>query len=141
MRKLASLLAGLLLVSGLAFAQNTELALAEGDAGHYLVDVDGQALYLFLPDNQRFSTCNDECLTDWEPVELVGGIAIGEGLSIALVGTIERDDGTIQVTYNLWPLYRYAGDDNGAPQAHGLGDSWYLVTGEGNALGLETDGE
>src|SRR5690625_7361145 len=114
MRKLASLLAGLLLVSGLAFAQNTELALAEGDAGHYLVDVDGQALYLFLPDNQRFSTCNDECLTGWEPVELVGGIAIGEGLSIAPVGAIEREDGTPQVTHTRWPRARDARADDSA---------------------------
>ncbi len=145
MKRFALILSSaLLLLTGMALAQdNTEIKLAESEAGAHLVDVNGQPLYLFLPDEQRTSTCTEECLEQWEPVELVGGIGVDGGVQIALIGTIELEDGTIQVTYNLWPLYRYVGDatadEDGTvtPAGHGLDDAWYLVTVDGDALGLE----
>ena len=62
----------------------------------------------------------------------------GDGVDSTLLGTITRDDGTTQVTYNGWPLYRYhedlaAGDTNG----QGLdeyGGLWYLVSPTGDAV-------
>lgn len=133
----------LLLVSSFGLAQDdTVINLGQSEAGEHLVDANGQALYLFLPDNQRASTCVDECLEQWQPMELTGGIGVSGGVQISLIGTIELEDGTIQVTYNLWPLYRYV--DDSAPGegetvalGHGLGDAWYLVTVDGDALGLE----
>ena len=59
----------------------------------------------------------------------------GEGVDATLLGTITRDDGSTQVTYNGWPLYYFhedaaAGDTNG----QGLGGVWFLVSPEGDAI-------
>ena len=59
----------------------------------------------------------------------------GEGVDATLLGTITRDDGSTQVTYNGWPLYYFqddaaAGDTNG----QGLGGVWFLVSPEGEAI-------
>jgi len=140
MRKTAILLSGLLFLAGFGLAQgDTEINLAQTEAGEHLVNVDGQPLYLFLPDDQRTSTCVGECLDDWQPLELVGGIRMGDGVQVMLIGTIELEDGTIQVTYNQWPLYLYTGDaDDGSTQlGHALDDAWYLVSGDGTPVGLE----
>jgi len=56
-----------------------------------------------------------------------------------LLGTVQRRDGAMQVTYNGWPLYYYArdqnpGDTNGQ-DVEGFGGEWYLVTPEGHPVG------
>ena len=59
----------------------------------------------------------------------------GEGVDATLLGTITRDDGSTQVTYNGWPLYYFhedaaPGDTNG----QGVGGVWFLVSPEGEAI-------
>ena len=59
----------------------------------------------------------------------------GEGVDATLLGTITRDDGSTQVTYNGWPLYYFqddaaAGDTNG----QGMEGVWFLVSPEGEAI-------
>ena len=53
----------------------------------------------------------------------------GPGLAVSDVGTVTRPDGSLQVTYELRPLYTYAGDT--APgQANGQGAAggrWSVV--------------
>ena len=95
------------------------------------------SLYLFTNDTQDSgaSTCADDCLAAWPALLSDGDPVAGEGVDAALLGTITRDDGTTQVTYNGWPLYYYAedtaaGDTNG----QGVGDVWFLVTPEGEAV-------
>jgi len=142
-------LAGLLAVTGIAmfgFAQDaamstTGINLAESsEYGQYLTDQDGMALYLFVPDAQGPSTCYDDCATNWPPVTVESADALptlGEGLDSALLGTVERDDGTLQVTYNGWPLYYYIGDmEAGVATGQGLGDNWYVVDATGTAIGM-----
>ena len=142
-------LAGTLAVLGIAmfgFAQApaaasvTGINLAESsDMGQYLVDANGMALYLFVPDAQGASTCYDDCATNWPPVTVESADALptlGEGLDQALLGTVERDDGTLQVTYNGWPLYYYLGDmEAGVATGQGLGDNWYVLDATGTAIG------
>lgn len=145
-------LAALLAVMGIAmfgFAQDdaaaassvTGINLAEAsDMGQYLVDQEGMALYLFVPDAQGASTCYDDCATNWPPVTVESADALptlGEGLDQSLLGTVERDDGTLQVTYNGWPLYYYLGDmEAGVATGQGLGDNWYVVDATGTAIGM-----
>lgn len=103
----------------------------------FLVDDEGRALYLFTNDTQNSgaSSCTGDCLANWPAVVVTGTPTAGEGVDASLLGTITRDDGTIQATYNGWPLYYYvedtaAGDING----QGVGDVWFLVTGAGDAI-------
>lgn len=61
-----------------------------------------------------------------------------EGVDATLLGTITRDDGTLQVTYNGWPLYLFAGDTAaGDTNGQGLdefGGLWFLVSPAGEAI-------
>lgn len=107
------------------------------DFGPILVDGEGMSLYLFTNDaqNSGTSTCADDCLVEWPPLLSDGNPVAGEGADAAMHGTITRDDGTIQVTYNGWPLYYFA--DNAAPgdtNGQSLGDVWFLVTPAGEAV-------
>ena len=116
---------------------SAELALATTDLGDILVDGDGMTVYLFLPDAQGESTCYDQCADTWPPLDEV--TSVGAGLDDALLGTTTRTDGTVQATYNGWPLYHFApdaapGDTNG----QGLNDVWYVVDATGNAVGAAT---
>jgi predicted lipoprotein with Yx(FWY)xxD motif len=105
--------------------------------GLILVDGDGLSLYLFTNDTQDSgtSTCTGECLVEWPALTTEGEPVAGEGVDATLLGTITRDDGSLQVTYNGWPLYYFhedaaPGDTNG----QGLGGVWFLVSPEGEAI-------
>ncbi len=55
-----------------------------------------------------------------------------------LIGTFERDDGKMQVTYGGWPLYHFVrdkapGDTNGQ-DVEGFGAEWYLVSPSGEEV-------
>jgi predicted lipoprotein with Yx(FWY)xxD motif len=52
-----------------------------------------------------------------------------------MLGTIKREDGTLQAAYNGWPLYYYSGDRGiGAMNGQGVDNSWFLVSATGNAI-------
>lgn len=110
--------------------------------GPILVDGDGFSLYLFMADTQNSgtSTCGDDdgCTTDWPPLLTEGDPVAGEGVDATLLGTITRDDGSTQVTYNGWPLYLFhedmaAGDTNGQAVDE-FGGLWYLVSPTGETI-------
>jgi predicted lipoprotein with Yx(FWY)xxD motif len=118
------------------------VATAQSDLGTVLVDGDGFALYAFTQDSAGTSNCSGDCLAFWPP--LVGGSPpeAGLGVDAVLLGTLTRDDGSQQVTYNGLPLYHYsedgaAGDTNG----QGFGNAWFLVTPAGEMLGQPAAGE
>jgi len=103
----------------------------------FLVDNQGRVLYLFTNDTQNSgaSSCSGECITSWPAVVVTGMPTAGEGLNGALLGTITRDDGTMQATYNGWPLYYYAGDAApGDMMGQGMNGVWFLVSATGNAI-------
>ncbi len=110
------------------------VAVAGSSLGDILVDQDGNTLYLFLPDAQGPSVCNDGCAAAWPP--LLSGPVAGDGVDAGLLGTATRADGSEQVTYNGWPLYYYA-DDAAAGDTNGQGvnDVWYVVSAGGDAIG------
>ena len=59
----------------------------------------------------------------------------GEGVNATLLGTITRDDGTTQVTYNGWPLYYFAGDTApGDTTGQDMEGVWFLVSPTGEAI-------
>lgn len=99
------------------------------DLGAFLVGANGRTLYIFELDSPGVSTCVDQCLASW-PALVVGPndvLVAGAGVTGAL-GTIERADGTLQVTYDDRPLYTWTGDTvPGDATGQGFGDVWFVV--------------
>lgn len=105
---------------------------AQGPGGEVLVDGEGLSLYLFENDDQGESTCTADCTTTWPPLTTTGEPTAEGSADQGALGTITREDGSTQVTYNDWPLYHYAGDSGaGDTEGQGVGDVWWL----GNAVG------
>lgn len=111
-----------------AVSENEEL-------GPFLVDAEGMTLYLFTQDTPNTSNCYDDCATNWPPLLTEGEPVAGEGVNAELLGTTERTDGTVQITYNGWPLYYFVQDQNpGDINGQGVGEVWYVVSPEGEAV-------
>jgi predicted lipoprotein with Yx(FWY)xxD motif len=120
-------------------AQPTRISLATTELGDILVDGDGMTLYMFVPDQQENGTptCYDDCERMWPPFEPAdsGVFLPGEGVDESLFGTVERKDGTQQVTYNDLPLYLFADDkDAGDVNGQGLGDVWWVMDADGQPI-------
>ena len=113
-------------------------AVANFDYGPILADGDGVALYIYSGDTQNgdSSACTDEeCTTEWPPLTTEGAATAGPGVVQSLLGTITREDGTTQVTYNGWPLYHFSGDagpDSTAGQ--GAEPGWTLISTSGKPI-------
>lgn len=147
MRRLLISLSVLLLGFGLVAAQSEEGSAPEGqtqlvdvptvmlsDQG-FLVDGSGMTLYLFTNDEQAASVCADACAVNWPPFVVGNSLVAGEGVDGDLLDRIERADGTMQVTYNGWPLYYFVQDvAPGDVLGQGVGGIWYVVDVEGNAI-------
>jgi predicted lipoprotein with Yx(FWY)xxD motif len=108
----------------------TTILLAESDAlGSYLTDAAGMTLYTFARDEPGTSNCYDQCALAWPPLLAEEGseLAAGEGIPGEL-GTTERDDGTVMVTYNGWPLYYWVNDEApGDTTGHNVGNVWAVA--------------
>lgn len=112
--------------------------LGHSKLGKYLVSSSGRTLYLFAKDKGKTSNCSDSCAGAWPP--LITGAAPKAGAHVrkSLLGTTKRSDGTLQVTYNDHPLYRFSGDTK-AGQHHGqgvtaFGAKWWAVKSNGKKL-------
>ena len=105
------------------------------DLGQILTDAGGYTVYLFSNDEQGAGTsaCEGDCLAAWPAV---GEITSPSGaLDADLVGSIERSDGSIQATYNGFPLYRFANDEApGDTNGQGVNDIWWVLDADGNAI-------
>jgi predicted lipoprotein with Yx(FWY)xxD motif len=114
---------------GAAAQEDSFLKVAQDPAvGSFLTDAEGKTLYLFTPDaTPGESTCYDDCTQAWPPLAPAEGMTLPAGVPGELA-TIERTDGTQQVTYNDIPLYYYAKDDDpGDTYGQGLGGRWFIV--------------
>jgi predicted lipoprotein with Yx(FWY)xxD motif len=116
-------------------------AAANFDYGPILVNGDGMPLYIYDQDTQNGTTsaCTDEaCTANWTPLTTEGTATAGPGVIQSLLGTITREDGTTQVTYNGWPLYIYNSDTSAdSPAGQGAEPGWTLVSSAGKAVPAE----
>lgn len=84
------------------------LTLQKSPAGPILATGNGDTLYDFVPDTPTHSACvNDGCVFQWPPLVVHGPVRVEKGLDAALVGTLERPDGSTQLSYGGHPLYTY----------------------------------
>ena len=110
-----------------------------GDLGTIIVDSEGLTLYDFHKDKGGASSCYGACAAAWPPLLTEGQPKAEAGAMASQLGTTKRKDGTVQVTYNGWPLYTYVGD-KGPGEANGndfsqFGAQWYALTPNGEEPG------
>lgn len=99
------------------------------DTVKFLTDGNGMSLYISMKDVNNKNSCDAACLLIWRPVLVSGKIIAGDGVNLANLGIITRQDGTHQVTYLGAPLYTYSKDVNpGDTTGHGIDGVWFLVT-------------
>ena len=118
-----------------------------GVEGKVVVDGTGYTLYHFSKDKRHSgeTSCYGRCEKVWLLYLTNGEPQVVLGARQSEVGTIERKDGTTQVTYGGWPVYTHArdgwplsshahepaGEEAGAGRSQ-FGGVWYLIkpTGE-----------
>jgi predicted lipoprotein with Yx(FWY)xxD motif len=116
-------------------ASGTRIVAGDSEFGQMLFDRTGQAIYLFDVETTSEPTCYDACAEAWPPVLTKGDPVAGPSVDRSLLGTTERRDGTVQVTYNDHPLYYYAHEGKREVECHDVflnGGNWYVVQLDGD---------
>lgn len=114
------------------------VTIASTSLGKILVDAQGRSLYLFKKDAGTKSTCSGECATAWPPLIAKGKPTAGGGAQASMLGTVRRDDGSMQVTYHAHPLYLFAGDQQpgqvGGQGSTAFGAPWLALSASGDQI-------
>jgi predicted lipoprotein with Yx(FWY)xxD motif len=103
-----------------------------------VVTAHGLTLYRFDKDTAKpsVSNCDGQCAVQWPPVIADSSTSVVQGIDNGLVSMVTRKDGTMQVTLNGWPLYRFAKDTApGQANGQGVGGTWFAATPEGKKAG------
>jgi predicted lipoprotein with Yx(FWY)xxD motif len=119
---------------GDAMAAGTAITVGDSEFGEMLFDSNKQAIYIFENDPKGESVCYDDCAEAWPPVLTEGEPKAGDGVNADLLGTVERRDGELQVTYADQPLYFYAHEGPGEVKCHNVnlnGGFWWVVGPDG----------
>ena len=115
----------------------TTITVADSEFGEMLFDSNRQAIYIFENDPEGDSVCYGDCAEAWPPVFTKGEPKAGDGVDASLLGTVERRDGKLQVTYNGKPLYFYAHEAPGEVKCHNVnlnGGFWWVIGPDGERL-------
>jgi predicted lipoprotein with Yx(FWY)xxD motif len=106
-----------------------------GDLGQVIVDSEGMTVYDFEKDKGTTSSCYGGCEAVWPPVTTSGEPEAKDGAQASMLGTTQRKDGTMQVTYAGHPLYTYVEDQKpGDATGNDLdlyGGEWYALQPNG----------
>lgn len=99
----------------------------DAQLGTILTDTNGMTLYLFTKDVPGISNCYDQCAVNWPPLLTQGDPVLTEGVA-GVIGSTLRKDGTVQATYNGWPLYYWINDHNpGETTGQNVGGVWFVI--------------
>ena len=111
--------------------------------GTVLVNAQGKTLYMLTADKGGKITCTvaSGCIKAWPETALAMGMTsakAGSGVQASMLGTLKDASGNLEVTYNHWPLYTFAGDSGpGQVKGQGLtafGGTWYVLDSSGNPV-------
>ena len=111
--------------------------------GTVLVNGQGRTLYMLTSEKGGKNTCTQAngCTQAWPETLLADGdtaAKAGGGVQSSLLGTVKDATGKLEVTYNHWRLYTFAGDSGpGAAKGQGLtsfGGTWYVLNGSGDPV-------
>jgi predicted lipoprotein with Yx(FWY)xxD motif len=120
-----------------ASARGALLKVVGSRYGKVVADAKGEALYLFTKDGRAPSRCYGGCAAAWPPLLTTGKPRAGTGIAAALLGTVRRRDGSLQVTYRGRPLYYYVHDKPGlilCQNVNEFGGDWLVVAPSGRAI-------
>ncbi len=97
--------------------------------GSILVDAKGMTLYTFGKDTPNQSACIDACAKLWPALTVPAGTTPTAPPNFGgMLGTIQRADGTTQVTIDKMPLYTFAQDTKpGDVNGQNYIDLWWVV--------------
>jgi predicted lipoprotein with Yx(FWY)xxD motif len=100
--------------------------------GQRMKDQHGMTMYVFSADSRRHSVCVEECARVWPPVRSDGGKPQPTTATRAdQIGSVQRDDGSDQVTFRGHPVYYHAEDSRpGQTTGHGrtqFGGHWSAI--------------
>lgn len=90
----------------------------------------GLTLYHLTTDAKGKVTCTGNCAATWPPLIASSGKLPAASPDVTgHLGTVERPDGSTQVTFDGMPLYTYSGDSGpGQANGQGIGGVWFAVT-------------
>jgi predicted lipoprotein with Yx(FWY)xxD motif len=114
-------------------ADEAALTTGDTDLGTIVTDAEGMTVYVFDRDTPGSgeSACTGQCLVAWPPVLTESDSPAADGVS-GDVGTITRDDGTMQVTLDGYPLYYWQDDaEPGDTTGQGVQGVWWVVGSDG----------
>jgi predicted lipoprotein with Yx(FWY)xxD motif len=115
--------------------ESLHLDVLETRVGTVVTGPGGATVYRSDDDSNRppRSTCTGECVGTFPPVTVSArGRVTVSGINPALVGAINRADGSTQITLAGFPLYTYAGDENeGDTRGEGVNDVWHAIAPNG----------
>ena len=136
---LAALGAGVAVAATTAHS-GTVSSTANAKYGALLVNASGRTLYHMTSEKNGRIVCTGSCAKFWPPLVIKNGMKPTAGTG-AKLGTIKRPDGSIQVTYNGYALYRYADDTkHGDVKGEGEEHIWFAVSPTGKLVKAPTTG-
>jgi predicted lipoprotein with Yx(FWY)xxD motif len=124
-------------VAGAATKTPTVSATRNGVLGEIIVGSGGRTLYDTTMDRAGKVACTGMCVARWLPLRVAAHLRplAGTGVVASMLGTVERPDGSRQVTYRGHPLYFFSGDVRaGQVNGQGLNGEWHALTPSGAAV-------
>jgi predicted lipoprotein with Yx(FWY)xxD motif len=116
----------------------TTLSVKSSRYGRILFDGAGRVFYAFARDHAGQSNCSGACAKAWPPVLTKGAPRVLAGIDKALVGTIKRADGTLQVSFAGHPLYYFVKDTKPGQitcqNVSNFGGLWLVVAASGKPV-------
>ena len=143
MKKILVLLAAVLVALPAAASSGSseagqKLKLRNTRYGPILFDANDRVLYGFTRDKRGGkSTCYAACAAAWPVYFSKGRVRAMRGVKQALIGTVRRRNGRLQVTYNGWPLYYYAHEgprEVKCQNVNEFGGLWLVVKASGRLV-------
>ena len=100
------------------------------ELGVVLADLRGMTLYRFTKESGGKIVCLRACLKTWTPLRVKRGAALHlPPLIKGKLGRVARSDGTLQLTFDGWPLYTYVGDRQPSDTlGNGKDGEWFAIT-------------
>lgn len=124
--------------SGPRFVQAIVTTTQVPGLGTVLADPSGRPLYLATNDEPNKTNCFGSLAERWPPLLTAAPPAAGGAARSDLLGTIRREDGSTQVTYNGWPLYYFNNDVTaGTFAGQGITDgcgAWWVLSAAGQGV-------